>query len=109
MPPIRTRDAESLKEAHFIVSTITPVKPRPAPKTAPAAPGVAGAAEPLVYPVGSLSSRRVTLVIGITLFVALAFYYFVGVDEGMTSVFGHTMVVHEWVHDSRHFLGFPCH
>ena len=88
------------------MSTITPVKTLPATKTAPASPGVA---EPLVYPVGSLSSRRVTLVIGITLFVALAFYYFVGVDEGMTSVFGHTMVVHEWVHDSRHFLGFPCH
>jgi hypothetical protein len=49
------------------------------------------------------------LVIGITVFVALAFYYFVGVDEGMTSVFGKTMVIHEWVHDSRHFLGFPCH
>ena len=89
------------------MSTITPVKTLPATKTAPVASGVA--TEPLVYPVGSLSSRRVTLVIGITLFVALAFYYFVGVDEGMTSVFGHTMVVHEWVHDSRHFLGFPCH
>ena len=36
-------------------------------------------------------------------------YYFIGVDEGMTSVFGKTLVIHEWVHDSRHFLGFPCH
>jgi cobalt transporter subunit CbtB len=24
-------------------------------------------------------------------------------------VFGKSMVIHEWVHDSRHFLGFPCH
>jgi cobalt transporter subunit CbtB len=24
-------------------------------------------------------------------------------------VFGKTMVVHEWVHDARHLLGFPCH
>jgi cobalt transporter subunit CbtB len=24
-------------------------------------------------------------------------------------VLGKTMVVHEWVHDARHFLGFPCH
>jgi cobalt transporter subunit CbtB len=27
----------------------------------------------------------------------------------MTSLFGKNMVIHEWVHDSRHFLGFPCH
>jgi hypothetical protein len=36
-------------------------------------------------------------------------YYFIGVDEGMTSVFGKSMMVHEFVHDARHFLGFPCH
>ncbi|HEY1971176.1 MAG TPA: CbtB domain-containing protein [Pseudonocardia sp.] len=39
----------------------------------------------------------------------LLLYYFIGIDEGMTSVFGNTMVVHEFVHDARHFLGFPCH
>jgi hypothetical protein len=44
-----------------------------------------------------------------TVFVALALYYFIGIDEGATSVFGNSMVVHEFVHDSRHFLGFPCH
>jgi hypothetical protein len=57
----------------------------------------------------ALSKTRVALILGITAFVALAIYYFVGVDEGMTSLFGKTMVIHEWVHDSRHFLGFPCH
>ena len=57
----------------------------------------------------ALSRRRVLLTLGITVFLAVAVYYFVGVDEGMTSVFGKTMVIHEWVHDSRHFLGFPCH
>jgi hypothetical protein len=57
----------------------------------------------------ALSKGRVALILGITLFLALAVYYFVGVDEGMTSIFGKTMVVHEWVHDARHFLGFPCH
>jgi hypothetical protein len=57
----------------------------------------------------ALSRGRVIAVLGITAFLALAAYYFVGVDEGMTSVFGKTMVIHEWVHDSRHFLGFPCH
>jgi hypothetical protein len=57
----------------------------------------------------ALTRGRVALILGITLFLALAIYYVVGVDEGMTSVFGKTMVIHEWVHDSRHFLGFPCH
>jgi cobalt transporter subunit CbtB len=41
--------------------------------------------------------------------LAMVVYYFIGVDEGMTSVFGKSMVVHEFVHDARHFLGFPCH
>ena len=44
-----------------------------------------------------------------TMMLALAVYYFIGVDEGATSVFGKTMVIHEFVHDARHFLGFPCH
>ena len=38
----------------------------------------------------------------------LALIYFVGVDEGAASVVpGHW--VHEWLHDGRHLLGFPCH
>ena len=57
----------------------------------------------------ALSKTRVALILGITVLLAIAVYYFVGVDEGMTSVFGKSLVVHEWVHDSRHFLGFPCH
>jgi Probable cobalt transporter subunit (CbtB) len=44
-----------------------------------------------------------------TAVVALAVYYFIGVDQGATSVFGNSMMIHEFVHDSRHFLGFPCH
>ena len=57
----------------------------------------------------ALSRGRVTALLGVTVLLALLAYYFVGVDEGMVSVFGKTMVVHEWVHDARHFLGFPCH
>jgi hypothetical protein len=34
--------------------------------------------------------------------------YFVGVDEGAASVIPGSSV-HEWVHDGRHLLGFPCH
>lgn len=57
----------------------------------------------------TLSQAGRALLLSATVLVALALYYFIGVDEGMTSVFGNTMVIHEWVHDSRHFLGFPCH
>jgi Probable cobalt transporter subunit (CbtB) len=57
----------------------------------------------------AISKGRVALILSITVFLALAVYYFVGVDEGMSSLFGKTMAIHEWVHDSRHFLGFPCH
>lgn len=34
--------------------------------------------------------------------------YFVGVEEGATSLLKGTSV-HEFVHDGRHLLGFPCH
>lgn len=43
------------------------------------------------------------------LVVGLLLYYFVGVDQGATSLFGSTTVLHELVHDARHFLAFPCH
>ncbi len=57
----------------------------------------------------ALSGARVAVLLGVTIFLAMLAYYLVGVDEGMMSLFGKTVVVHEWVHDSRHFLGFPCH
>lgn len=41
------------------------------------------------------------------LLLALAIY-FVGAEEGATSLIG-GMSVHEFVHDGRHLLGFPCH
>jgi len=57
----------------------------------------------------ALSRGRVAVILTLTVLIAALAYYFIGVDEGMVSMFGKTMVVHEWVHDSRHFLGFPCH
>jgi hypothetical protein len=44
-------------------------------------------------------------VFGALLLLAL---YFVGADEGATSLVP-GMYVHEFVHDGRHLLGFPCH
>ena len=40
--------------------------------------------------------------------LALLAIYFVGAEEGATSIV-HGMMVHEFVHDGRHLLGFPCH
>ena len=73
------------------------------------APGRTSAGTKIAVSPEALSRGRVLAVLSITLFLALAAYYFVGVDEGMTSVFGKTTMLHEWVHDARHFLGFPCH
>ncbi|BBU30367.1 cobalt transporter [Burkholderia sp. THE68] len=42
---------------------------------------------------------------GLLLLVAI---YFVGAEEGATSLIP-GMYVHEFVHDGRHLLGFPCH
>ena len=50
-----------------------------------------------------------TLWLFATLFFALLLYYFIGVDQGAASIFGHDRHIHEFVHDSRHFLAFPCH
>ncbi|MFE2724882.1 CbtB-domain containing protein [Kitasatospora sp. NPDC059327] len=38
----------------------------------------------------------------------LVLLYFVGAEQGATSLISGENV-HEWVHDGRHLLGFPCH
>jgi putative cobalt transporter subunit CbtB len=59
---------------------------------------------PLVVP----ATRAILWLVG-TALLALAVYYFIGVDQGAISVFGNDTHIHEFVHDGRHFLGFPCH
>ena len=44
-----------------------------------------------------------------TTVLALIAYYFLGYDQGAVSVFGSDTHVHEFLHDARHLLGFPCH
>jgi hypothetical protein len=49
--------------------------------------------------------------LGWLVFAALLFltaWYFVGAEEGATSLVRGN-AVHEWLHDGRHLLGFPCH
>ncbi|BBF71663.1 CbtB-domain containing protein [Sphingobium sp. 3R8] len=40
--------------------------------------------------------------------IALIFLYFVSTEQGAFALFD-GMYVHEFVHDGRHLLGFPCH
>ena len=45
------------------------------------------------------------------IFAAMLFlvaWYFVSAEQGATSIFSGT-ALHEWVHDGRHLLCFPCH
>lgn len=43
--------------------------------------------------------------VGLILLLAI---YFVGAEQGATSLVS-GKYVHEFVHDGRHLLGFPCH
>ena len=63
----------------------------------------APAAGPVSIPVRELLPWAIFA--GLLAFIAL---YFVGVEEGAFSIFN-GMYVHEFVHDGRHLLGFPCH
>lgn len=38
----------------------------------------------------------------------LLLIYFVGAEQGANALI-HGRMVHEFVHDGRHLLGFPCH
>ncbi|MEV7415967.1 CbtB domain-containing protein [Streptomyces sp. NPDC089919] len=71
-----------------------------AQSTAPATTAV-----PAVAPVSLKELAPWAVFVGVLMLVML---YFVGAEQGATSVFqGET--IHEWMHDGRHLLGFPCH
>ena len=62
-----------------------------------------------VAPAIDFTATKAALWLSLTAFFALLVLYFVGLDQGATSVFGSNIYVHEFVHDARHLLGFPCH
>jgi hypothetical protein len=68
-----------------------------------ASSGFAPSARPLTIPVGEILPWAVFG--GLLCLVAL---YFVAAEQGARSLFP-GMYIHEFVHDGRHFLGFPCH
>ncbi len=61
------------------------------------------AAQPVAIPIREVLPWAILS--GLVLVLAL---YFVGAEQGATSIFP-GMYVHEFVHDGRHLLGFPCH
>ena len=40
--------------------------------------------------------------------IGLLTLFFISTDQGAISLFSGTGI-HEWVHDGRHLLGYPCH
>ncbi len=70
--------------------------------SSPRAQGIAAPA-PVAIPVGALLPWAV-----FGLLLSVLMLYFVGAEQGAVSLIsGHE--VHEFVHDGRHLLGFPCH
>lgn len=62
-------------------------------------------AVPLITPISLKVIAPWAFFFGLLMLVLL---YFVVGEQGATAVFSGTGV-HEWVHDGRHLLGFPCH
>lgn len=62
-------------------------------------------------PAGSvdLSAAKGSLWLAATAALAVLVIYFVGVDQGAVSLLGGDTHVHEFFHDARHVLAFPCH
>ena len=68
-----------------------------------ASPAVSPQVEIPTIPVGTLAPWAL-----FTFLLAAIVVFFVSADGGALSLPG-GLAVHEWVHDGRHLLGFPCH
>ena len=68
-------------------------------------------ADDVFIPVGDAPAIPVRDIVPWAIFgvlVATVFLYFVSTEQGAMHLFD-GMYVHEFVHDGRHLLGFPCH
>lgn len=72
-------------------------------------------AAPDIHPLGArtkpvdLSAASAAAWLAVTTFLALLAVYFVGIDQGAVSLFGSDSHLHDFMHDARHVLSFPCH
>jgi len=71
-------------------------------QSVPAAPEARVPAIPTI-PLGQIAPWAVFFGV-----LALIVLFFVSADQGAFGVLAGN-AVHEWVHDGRHLLGFPCH
>jgi cobalt transporter subunit CbtB len=71
--------------------------------TATAAPTPISTAIPVAIPLRELLPWAI-----FALLLAAVALYFVGAEQGATSLLS-GQYVHEFTHDGRHLLGFPCH
>jgi hypothetical protein len=74
---------------------------------AAAAPG------PLSVPIPSIAVpaipvRQILPWAAFVVLLGMIAMYFVSAEQGAFALFSGTGI-HEWVHDGRHLLGFPCH
>jgi cobalt transporter subunit CbtB len=74
--------------------------------TESAATSVAPVATPAALPV--IPMRELLPWAIFAFVIGLFLLYFVGAEQGATALFS-GQGVHEFVHDGRHLLGFPCH
>ncbi len=74
----------------------------PVKSPSPALPRVALPALPKV------SLRQLAPFLILAGLIAMLAIYFVSAEQGATSLIG-GHYIHEFVHDARHLLGFPCH
>ena len=68
-------------------------------------------AQPIALPTpapAAIPLREVLPWAAFVVLLALITLYFVGAEQGATSVLS-GQGVHELLHDGRHLLGFPCH
>ncbi|MDQ1012076.1 hypothetical protein QFZ82_006561 [Streptomyces sp. V4I23] len=70
-----------------------------------AAPAPATPAAPAITTISLKAIAPWALFVGVLMLVVL---YFVGAEQGAVALLSGENV-HEWVHDGRHLLGFPCH
>jgi hypothetical protein len=69
----------------------------------PASGSLAGGVEIPTIPVGRIAPWAF-----FTFVLAAVVVFFISADQGAISIPAGT-AIHEWVHDGRHLLGFPCH
>lgn len=68
----------------------------------------AGTLTPQAFPIPVIPIAEImpwAIFAGLLMLLAI---YFVGAEQGATSLI-QGRAVHEFVHDGRHLLGFPCH